>query len=261
MKLACQDKLVPGRDLREKLDNLAEYGFEGIELHQQDIIEQQDDILKATRDHQVKPSTIYGGYGGSLLEADGEQRKSAMSKIKMILEVAGNIGAVGFIVVPVFGLARLPDLSPYKSAVDLEKELLNVLLEELAPVAEQAGSCVLIEPLNRYETHFLKTLDDAVDTCRRINSPNVKILADFFHMSIEEGNIAESIENAGSFIGHVHLADSTRLLPGYGHTDFESGFDALRAVGFKQYMALECRNPGSAEEELPKSVRYMRQWL
>ena len=261
MKLACQDKLVPGRDLSEKLDNLAEYGFEGIELHRQDIIERQDEILKATRGHQVKPSTIYGGYGGSLLVADNEQRKSAMSNIKMIIEVAGNIGAAGFIVVPVFGMALLPDLSPYKTAVDLEKELLNVLLGELAPVAEQAGSCILIEPLNRYETHFLKTLDDAVDMCERINSPNVKILADFFHMSIEERNLSESIKKAGSYIGHVHLADSTRLLPGYGHTDFKSVFDALRSVGFKQYMALECRNPGSAEEELPKSVRYMRQWL
>ena len=62
MKLACQDKLVPGRDLGEKLDNLADYGFEGIELHQQDTVNRQDDILKATRGHQVKPSTIYGGY-------------------------------------------------------------------------------------------------------------------------------------------------------------------------------------------------------
>lgn len=261
MKLACQDKLVPGRDLGEKLDNLADYGFEGIELHQQDTVNRQDDILKATRGHQVKPSTIYGGYGGSLLEADPEQRNSAMSNIKTNLETAGNIGAAGFILVPVFGAARLPDLSPYKTAVDLEKELLRVLLEELASVAEKAGTCLLIEPLNRYETHFLKTLDDAVDMCRRIDSPNVKILADFFHMSIEERNIAESIKKAGPYIGHVHLADSTRLLPGHGHTDFKSGFDALRSASFEHFMALECGIPGSAEEELPKSVVYMRQWL
>ena len=109
--------------------------------------------------------------------------------------------------------------------------------------------------------HFLKILDDAVGICKQINSPNVQIMADFFHMSIEEQDIAESIEKAGSYIRHVHLADSTRLLPGCGHTDFQSGFAALKSVGFLDYMALECGIRGAAEEELPKSVRYMKQWL
>ena len=109
--------------------------------------------------------------------------------------------------------------------------------------------------------HFLKILDDAVGICKQIKSPKVQIMADFFHMSIEEHSIPQSIEKAGSYIRHVHLADSTRLLLGYGHTDFKSGFAALRSAGFKDYMALECGISGAAEEELPKSVRYMKQWL
>jgi sugar phosphate isomerase/epimerase len=94
-----------------------------------------------------------------------------------------------------------------------------------------------------------------------VNNPNVQIMADFFHMSIEEANIAESIRAAGSYIKHIHLADSTRLLPGYGHTDFKSGFAALKEIGFENYMALECGVPGPREVELPKSANYMKQWL
>ena len=68
--------------------------------------------------------------------------------------------------------------------------------------------------------------------CRQVNNPDVAIVADFFHMSI-----------------------------GYGHTDFAAGFDALRRIGYQEYMALECGAPGPGEIELPKSAEYMKQWL
>jgi len=261
MKLASQEGLTPGRDLAEKLDNLAKYGYEGIEFGGGGLEERQDEIIKATENHPVKPSSICAGFRGSPLDADRSQRELAMSDMKKLLEVAANIGAIGLIMVPVFGGPRLNDLSPYKNAIQLEKELLVVLLKELGEHAAQVGSIVLVEPLNRYETHLLKKLDDAVEICQKVDNPNVQLMADFFHMSIEERNIPESIKKAGSYIKHVHLADSTRLLPGYGHTDFESGFAALKEIGYENYMALECGVPGPGEVELPKSAKYMKQWL
>lgn len=261
MKLASQEGLVPGRDLSEKLDNLAEYGYQGIEFGGRGLEERQDEIIKATENHSVKPSSICAGFRGCPLDCDQVQRELAVSDMKKLLEVAANIGAVGLIMVPVFGGPRINDLSPYKSAIQLEKELLVILLKELGDYAAQFGSTVLVEPLNRYETHLLRKLDDAVEICEKVNSPNVQIMADFFHMSIEEQNIPRSIESAGNYIKHVHLADSTRLLPGYGHTDFESGFAALKEIGYENYMALECGVPGDATVELPKSAEYMKQWL
>jgi len=261
MKLASQEGLAPGRDLSEKLDNLAEYGYEGIEFWGSGIQSRQDEIIKATQNHQVKSSTICAGYGGCLVDGAKSERDKAMSDIKDLLTVAANIGAVGLIMVPVFGDLRINDLSPYKSSRQLTEELLVTLLKELGDHAKEVGSIVLVEPLNRYETHFINRLEQGVDICKRVNNPNVQIMADFFHMSIEEANIPESIKAAGSYIKHVHLADSTRLLPGYGHTDFKSGFAALKEIGFENYMALECGVPGPGEVELPKSANYMKQWL
>jgi sugar phosphate isomerase/epimerase len=78
-------------------------------------------------------------------------------------------------------------------------------------------------------------------------------------MSIEEANIADSIRMAGKHIAHVHLADSTRQLPGYGHTDFKAGFAALRDIGYDKYMALECGNPDSDKQAgLKKSAEYLK---
>ena len=261
MKLSSQEKMVPGAELGEKLDNLAAYGYEGIEFGGNSLGERQDEIVKATENHPVKASTICAGYPGCLLDSDPEQRELAIAGIRSLLKVGAAIGAVGLIMVPVFGAPRISDLSPYKTTTELETELLVEILKDLGGYAEEVGSIVLLEPLNRYETHFIRSLNDGVEICKRVGSPNVAIMADFFHMSLEERNIPESIEAAGEYIRHVHLADSTRELPGYGHTDFAAGFAALKRIGYRDYMALECRVPGPGEVELPKSATYMKQWL
>ena len=87
--------------------------------------------------------------------------------------------------------------------------------------------------------------------------PGIKIMADFFHINIEESHIEESLRAAGDYIAHIHLADSIRWLPGYGHIDFRPGFRARAEIGFK-YMALECSVPGDPYEELPQAAEYLR---
>jgi sugar phosphate isomerase/epimerase len=182
----------------------------------------------------------------------------AIEDAKTLLKVAADIGAVGLIFVPIFGGPRIPDLSPLADAVTLEKRLLVAICEMLGETAAEVGSILLLEPLNRYETHLLNRLEQAVDICRQVGNPNVKIMADFFHMNIEEPVIEESIRENGEWIEHVHLADSIRWLPGYGHTDFRAGFAALADIGFDKYMALECRVPGPPEEDLPKCAAFLR---
>ncbi len=261
MKLACQEGMVPGASLEEKLDRLAEYGYHGIEFWGSGLWERTKEILQATAHHPIKPSTLCAGYSGCLLDPERSERQKAVEDIKKLLSVSAEIGAIGLIIVPIFGRPRLPDLSPYKSAIELEKDLLALLLEDIGKHAERVGTYVLVEPLNRYETHLLRRLQDGVEVCQRVGNPYVKIMADFFHMSIEESNIAEAIRQAGPYIAHIHLADSNRLLPGYGHTDWKSGFSALKEIGFQNYMALECGIPGDPKEELPKCAQFLSQFL
>lgn len=260
MKLACQENRVPGESLAEKLEKLEAYGFEGIEFWGHQLWERESEIADELARSPIRASTICAGYPGCLLAAEPEERRRAVEHINRLLRVADNIGAVGLIVVPVFGPPRIPDLSPLAGAADLERDLLVALLKEVAEGLERDGvqACVLLEPLNRYETHLLRTLDDAVEVARRVGHPNVKIMADFFHMHIEETNTPEAIRRAGDYIAHVHLADNTRLLPGTGDTDFAAGFAALKDIGYDKYLALECGIPGDPEVELPKCVQYLK---
>jgi sugar phosphate isomerase/epimerase len=193
-----------------------------------------------------------------LLDPDKAERDEAMGDIKDLLKIGAKLDVVGLITVPVFGPPRVPDLTPLKAAEDIEKKLLTLQMKELGAYAQDVGCRILLESLNRYETHFLRTLKDALEIQEAVGMESVKIMADFFHMNIEEKDMAESIEEAGEAVYHVHLADSTRLLPGHGHTDFKPGFAALKKIGFDRYMALECGVPGDAEIELPKTVEYLK---
>lgn len=259
MKLACQEGLAVGATLPEKLDNLAAAGYQGIEFWGSNLWDRAEEILKATEHHPVKPATICAGFRGCPLDADRKEREKASEDIHRLLRTAGDLGMVGLIMVPIFGGPRLPDLLPLATAIQLEKDLTLKQFEEWGRTAEQAGTCLLLEPLNRYETHLVRTLRDGTEICAKVGNPHIKIMADFFHMSIEEADIPAAIRAAGNYIGHVHLADSNREMPGLGHTDFKSGFDALKEIGYGGYMALECGNPNPDKQAgLKQSADFLK---
>lgn len=263
MLLSAQEGMAPGVTIAEKMVNFEAYGFEGVEFWgSPDLRNRVKEIKDALSTVKLKVSTICAGYPGALLSDRFDERRAAVDGIKERLSLSAELGAVGVIVVPIFGPPRLPDLRPlYPRVYELEKALLIEECRELGRYADDVGAYVLLEPLNRYETHFINRLSQAVEVCKEVNIEHVKIMADFFHMNIEEADIAESLEEAGGYVKHIHLADSNRLLPGYGHIDFKKPFSALRKVGYEGFMALECGIPGPAEIELPKVVKYLKQFI
>ena len=260
MKLACQEGLVPGANLGEKLANLERAGYEGIEFWGGNLWDRVKEINDACASSRIKPSSVCAGYGGCPLGAEPAERQRASDDIARLLDATGKIGAVGLIVVPIFGPPRVPDLSPWKTAAELEDELLVTLMDTWADRAIDAGTLVLLEPLNGYETHLVKTLSHAVRLVERVNKPKgLKIMADFFHMELEELDVAAAIREAGDWIAHVHLADHPRQLPGYGNSDFRKGFAALKGIGYSNYMALECGIPDpDPMAALTKTAKFLK---
>ena len=99
--------------------------------------------------------------------------------------------------------------------------------------AQEKGVILAVEAINRYETNFLNTLEEAVNFVNMVNLPNVRTMADTYHLNIEEVNPAETIRKYGHTLANLHLADSNRQAPGDGHFDFASVAEALREVDFK----------------------------
>jgi len=261
MKLSIQDNRLPGRNIKEKFAKAKEHGFKAVEIWGIDLINRLNEIKETSKKNGINISTVCAGYRGCLLGSKKKERELALKDIKELLNICGKLEAVGLIVVPIFGPPQLSTFSPGNSAEELEKELLVELLFEIGRTAEKAGSLCLLEPLNRYETHLINKLSDAVQICKEVNSPGVKVMADFFHMNIEEKRIDGAIIENSKFIYHIHLADSNRLLPGCGHTDFKKGLRALKQIGFDKYMAFECRIAGNFDEEISKSINYLSQCM
>jgi len=112
-------------------------------------------------------------------------------------------------------------------------------LDKCCRSAQAHGVTLLLEPLNRYEADYLNTIEETIDTIEEIGAPNLKVLADTFHMNIEEVDMAAALRRAGPRLGHVHLVDSNRRAPGYGHLDMRSILQALSGMHYAGYLSFE----------------------
>lgn len=264
MKIALQVGLIPGGTTADKQRWAADHGVEGLEIGARECTaENAEATLRAYENIRVPVVSICGTPSGDFLDPSPEKRRKSIEDCRQALQVAGRLGAVGEIMVPIFGPPRLPDLSPLESAVALEKRLLVELVKELAEAAREAGTLLLLEPLNRYEAHLLRRQADAVEIIERAGSPaGLALISDFFHMHIEETDTPAAIRAAGRHIRHVHLADNTRMEPGTGDIDFVAGFRALHEIGFAGFMAYECGITGAdaaaREAALVTSLDYVR---
>jgi sugar phosphate isomerase/epimerase len=251
MKIAAQESLAPGDTIGQRLAQLASFGFEAVELHSA-AVEAISEVRAALADSPVVALSLCGRREHDLV-VDAYTQRRRVQVVERVLEGCAELGVKAFISVPVRG--------PLPEAVQAQDQLDAYVrgLELLAPRAEATGVTITVEPLIRYETHLINSLADAVAVAQRVDSPAVRVMADFFHMNTEEDDIPTSIQAAGDWIAHVHLADSNRLQPGTGHIDFVAGFRALHAAGYDGALALECRLRGDPTQALPDCAAYLAQ--
>jgi sugar phosphate isomerase/epimerase len=268
MRIACQLSLAGRGTIAQQFQWLKDWGYEGVEITPWEYLDgdrckyalSTESEVKAAMDKTGLPvTTICGGIHFEFLHPDADKRRADVARLKALLHMAGRLGATGIIMVPIFnGTPTLPDLWPVKSSLDAQQELLLAELRHIAPVAEESGACVILEPLNRYEAPWFNRLEQAAAICDELNSPGIGFMADLFHMNIEETNPAGAIRKHGRWLKHVHLADNTRKQPGTGITDFQAAFAALRDIGFSGAMALECGLTGEPGAVLPECMRYLK---
>lgn len=140
------------------------------------------------------------------------------------------------------------------------KSYLCDALQVLGEHAAGQGTTLIYEPLNRYETDQACTLADGCELLDRIDTKDVVLLADLFHMGIEETCVATALRLAARRIGHIHFVDSNRRPVGYGHTDFGPIIATLFEVGYRGYLSAEAfayPDSRSAAEQTMRAYRYL----
>lgn len=116
------------------------------------------------------------------------------------------------------------------------------LVESLRPLADHAGERGVrlgIEPLNRFETSVINTVEQALEVVELLDSPACGVQVDTFHMNIEEKDPAGAIRAAGDRLAHVQVCGNDRGAPGNDHIDWPSIRDAIRDSGYGGPMCIE----------------------
>ncbi len=211
-------------------------GFDAVEVFAPPTIDPAA-LKRALDDNGLKLAAMGTGAGWvlhrlTLTSPDAGMREKAVGFIRAVIDRAGPFGAPAII-----GSMQ----GRHGEGVEKTRALayLAEALNLLGGHARQYGAPLLFEPLNRYETNLVNTVDDGVRLLRSLGTENVKLLIDLFHMNIEEADVPAAIRAGAGAIGHVHFVDSNRRPAGCGHTDFGPIAAALRDIGYQGCVSAE----------------------
>lgn len=128
-------------------------------------------------------------------------------------------------------------------------------LKMVAKHAQEQGQLVCFEPLNRFETDFMNTVEQGLKLIEDVGNPALKLHLDTFHANIEEKFLGDAIRRAGRHLGHIHACGSDRGTPGNDHTDWRDIATALREIKYQGDIAIE-----SVTLDVPQIARSAAIW-
>jgi len=225
-------------DFENSVKKVADLGFDGAELavrNPKDL--KVDDVINILKENNLEVPAIgtgqaYGEEGLSFSDPDEVVRKTAVERINDQIVFASNFNAQVII-----GLIR-GKIEDGVNKVEAEEWTIDCL-RKCTEFAKEYNIRLTLEPVNRYESNFINTLNEGIEFIKRVGVTNLGLLADTFHMNIEEVSIYDSIVQAKDYITHVHFADSNRWAPGCGHLDFAKIVQTLKKIGYQGYVSAE----------------------
>ncbi len=223
--------------VEEVLPAIKEAGFDGIEFPVfRPATVSAARVRKALAANDLECNTVGAFFDGfSIISADPQLRKNSIQHLKEMIYVSSECGAktlCGPLYCPVGYLpGRRRNSDEWSWAIEAYQQIGDALAEHAMTLA--------IEPLNRFETFFLNTAEDATQLCNEVGHPKVGILYDTFHANIEEKDIAAGLLLLGKHLKLVHACENDRGTPGSGHVEWESVFAAMRQLEYNGWVTIE----------------------
>ncbi len=219
------------------------WGFETVEIP----LEQPGDIDAPLVKKRLEDAGLTCGSMCACLGPDRDlrgtprQQQTALKYITALLDKAADLGCPS-IIGPVYSAVGRAD-AVERGEYQRQWKLVVKHLRTLAREAQQRGVQICLEPLNRFETDFINTCDQALKMLKDVDNPALKLMLDTFHMNIEEKNQAEAIRRAGKQLAHFHACGCDRGTPGCDHIDWKGIAQALRDINFQGDVVIESFGP------------------
>lgn len=165
----------------------------------------------------------------------------------------------GMVKIPyiVFGSGKARNVPENFSKEQATEQFIS-FCKQIAPLAQKYKVTVVIEPLNRSETNLINSLAEGARIVEAVDHPNLQLLCDIYHMMREEESASEIVKY-GKYIRHCHIAEKEeRSSPGLKGDDFRPYFKALKQIGYKGCVSIECRWK-DLDKEIQPALSYMRE--
>jgi D-psicose/D-tagatose/L-ribulose 3-epimerase len=200
--------------------------------------------------------TICGAFGPTrdLSSEDVAVRQAGLSYLERCIDFAGVLGSP-FVSGPMYAAVGNTRLLDERARGDQWQRAVGSLKSAAAYAAGQ-GVKLAIEPLNRFETDLVNTVDQGLRLIDDVEADNVGLLLDTFHMNIEEKDIPAAIRRAAGRIVEFHACSNDRGTPGEDHLPWSEIAAALREVRFEGPVVIEAFTPEI--KEIAKAVSIWR---
>jgi len=213
------------------------WGWSGKDINRiKDIID-ENNIKITSISVDTKNPEVGAVFGKKrLLTRDADAFDAFSQACQDSIKVAKTLGVPSLIITT--GNTRSDDITRYEQHANI-----ILMLKHVAPLFEDSGVTLILEPLNILCNHmgyFLASSYEAFEICGVVGSNNVKVLYDIYHQQITEGNLIPTIRKYFDLIGHFHVADVPgRNEPGTGEINYRNVFKAIEDLGYDKYVGLE----------------------
>ncbi|MCC8180062.1 MAG: sugar phosphate isomerase/epimerase [Planctomycetes bacterium] len=228
-------------DYLHYIDKVAKLGFDILEVGAHDISQMSDDEIKRIKDAAAAAGiTMTAGIGMpadcDISSDDAQIVENGMNRLK------GGIVAMEKLGVPIIG-GIIYSYWPcdYTRPVDKPGVRARAVAgtKKIADFAADHNVVLGIEIVNRFEHFLLNTSEEGVAFVKEVDKKNVVVMLDCFHMNIEEDFMGDAIRTAGPLLGHFHIGECNRKVPGKGHMPWDDMGKALRDINYTGAVVME----------------------
>ena len=226
------------KDQLDLIPKVAGFGFDGVEIPFNDLSLLDAKATRAALEKAKMGMTACCVMmpGTNPCSPDADERTKATARLKQMIDITGEMGGEA-VAGPLYSpCGYLTGKAPTEEELKWCAECLSAAAQH----AEKAKIPMAIEPLNRFETYVINTVDQALKMVKTVGSDYLTIQVDTFHANIEEKDTAAAIRAVGKkHLGHFHASESDRGTPGTGQVAWEDAFAALRDVGYDKWVTIE----------------------
>ena len=219
------------------VDGIKEMGYDGIEMPMFELNESlYGDWGKRLDDLGLARTAVsVRGTGDNPISPSASVRAAAVDALKRTIDCCHAAGAKVLAGPNHSAIGEFSGSGPsedeFKWGVDS--------LRQAAEHAGEAGVAFAVEYLNRLENYFLTSVEQTVRFVQTVDHPACRMMYDTFHANIEEKGLADAIATAVPHTVLVHISENDRSIPGTGHVDWKTTFDALHANNYDGWMVVE----------------------